>query len=105
MNKSDFSADKQLLRKLRDRLLTISMHYKAPKNHRMSQELVEKDGPSLPFLYQGWLPTTGGQGAGRADGRSTECHHDVSIDFRRRDGWRREEIMAEVSNALMMAPA
>jgi hypothetical protein len=53
MNKSDFSADKQLLRKLHDRLLTISMHYKAPKNHRMSQELVEKDGPSLPFLYQG----------------------------------------------------
>jgi hypothetical protein len=53
MNKSDFSADKQLLRKLHDRLLTISMHYKAPNDHRMSQELVEKDGPSLPFLYQG----------------------------------------------------
>jgi hypothetical protein len=53
MNKRDFSADKQLLRKLQDRLLTASMHYKAPKNHRMSQELVEKDGPSLPFLYQG----------------------------------------------------
>jgi hypothetical protein len=45
MNKSDFSADKQLLVKLQDRLLTISMHYKAPKNYRMSQELVEKDGP------------------------------------------------------------
>jgi hypothetical protein len=53
MNKSDFSADKQLLHKLQDRLLGISMLYKAPKNHRMSQELVEKDGPSLPFLYQG----------------------------------------------------
>jgi hypothetical protein len=53
MNKSDLSADKQLLCKLQDRLLTISMHYKAPKNDRMSQELVEKDGPSLPFLYQG----------------------------------------------------
>jgi hypothetical protein len=53
MNKSDFSADKQLLRKLQDRLLTISMHDKGHKNHQMSQELVEKDGPSLPFLYQG----------------------------------------------------
>jgi hypothetical protein len=53
MNKSDFSADKQLLRKLRDRLLTISMHYKALKDHRVSQEHVEKDGPSLPCLYQG----------------------------------------------------
>jgi hypothetical protein len=53
MNKSDLSADKQLLCKLQDRLLTISKHYKAPKNDRMSQELVEKDGPSLPFLYQG----------------------------------------------------
>jgi hypothetical protein len=53
MNMSDSSADKQLLHKLRDRLLTISMHYKANKNHRMSQEFVEKDGPSLPFLYQG----------------------------------------------------
>jgi hypothetical protein len=53
MNKRDFSANKQLLRKLQDRLQTISMHYKALKNHRMSQELVEKDGPSLPFLYQG----------------------------------------------------
>jgi hypothetical protein len=53
MNKSDFSADKQLLLKLQDRLLTISMHYKTAKHHRMSQELVEKDGASLPFLYQG----------------------------------------------------
>jgi hypothetical protein len=53
MKKSDFSADKQLLRKLQDRLLTITMHYKAPKTHRMSQELVKKGGPSLPFLYQG----------------------------------------------------
>jgi hypothetical protein len=53
MNKTDFSADKQLLRKLQDRLLTTSMRCKAQKNHRMSQELVEKDGPSLPFLYQG----------------------------------------------------
>jgi hypothetical protein len=57
MNKSDVFADKQLLRKLHDRLLTISMHYKAPNDppndRRMSQELVEKDGPSLPFLYQG----------------------------------------------------
>ena len=53
MNKRDFSADKQLLRKLQERLLTISVHYKAHKNHQMSQELVEKDGPSLPFLYQG----------------------------------------------------
>jgi hypothetical protein len=35
------------------RLQTITMHYKAPKTHRMSQELVEKGGPSLPFLYQG----------------------------------------------------
>jgi hypothetical protein len=53
MTKSNFSADKQLLRKLQDRLLTISTHYKTATNHRMSQELVEKDGPSLPFLYQG----------------------------------------------------
>jgi hypothetical protein len=29
------------------------VHYKGPKNHQMSEELVEKDGPSLPFLYQG----------------------------------------------------
>jgi hypothetical protein len=53
MNKNDFSADKQLLRKLQDRLLTTSMRSKAPKKHRMSQDLVEKDDPSLPFLYQG----------------------------------------------------
>jgi hypothetical protein len=53
MNKRDFSADKELLPKLQDRLLTMSMHYKAPKNHQMSEELVEKDDPSLPFLYQG----------------------------------------------------
>jgi hypothetical protein len=53
MNKSDFSADKRLLRKLQDRLLTISMQFKAAKKHRMGQELVEKDGLSLPFLYQG----------------------------------------------------
>jgi hypothetical protein len=53
MNKRDFSADKHLLRKLQDRPLTISMRYKTAKDHRMSQELVEKDGPSLPFLYQG----------------------------------------------------
>jgi hypothetical protein len=31
-------------------------------------------------------------------------HHDVSIDYRRRGGRRREEILAEVSNALMTAP-
>jgi hypothetical protein len=53
MNKRDFSADKQLLRKLQDRLRTISMHYKTAKKLRMSQELVEKEGPLLPFLYQG----------------------------------------------------
>jgi hypothetical protein len=53
MKNSEFSADKQLLRKLQDRLLTISTHYITAKNHRMSQEIVEKDGPSLPFLYQG----------------------------------------------------
>jgi hypothetical protein len=53
MNKSDFSADKQLLRKLQDRPLTIRMHCKSQETHRMSKEPVEKDGPSLPFLYQG----------------------------------------------------
>lgn len=103
MNKSDFSADKQLLRKLRDRLLTISMHYKAPKNHRMSQELGERR-PLAAFLVSRLITDHWWTGGGWADGRSTECHHDVSIDFRRRDGSRREEIMAEVSNALMTAP-
>jgi hypothetical protein len=53
MNKREVSADKQLLGKLQDRLLTTSMHCKAQKARRMSQEPVGKDGPSLPFLYQG----------------------------------------------------
>jgi hypothetical protein len=53
MNKRDVSADKQLLFKLQDRLLTTSMRCKAQKTHLMSQEPVEKGDTSLPFLYQG----------------------------------------------------
>ena len=53
MNKRDVSADKQLLLKLQDRLLTTSMRCKAQKIHLMSQEPVEKNDTPLPFLYQG----------------------------------------------------
>jgi hypothetical protein len=53
MNKKDVSADKQLLLKLPDRLLTTSMRCKARKTRLMCQEPVQKGDTPLPFLYQG----------------------------------------------------
>jgi hypothetical protein len=54
--------------------------------------------PSYCGIFQkerGWV--------GRMDA-APSVHHDVSIDYRRRGGWRREEILTEVSNVLMTAP-
>jgi hypothetical protein len=53
MNKRDVSADKQLLRKLQDRLLTTSTRSKVQEIQRVSQEFMKKDDNRLPFLYQG----------------------------------------------------
>jgi hypothetical protein len=54
MNKKrDVSSDKRLLQKVQDRLVTISVHAKTQNTARTSQAPMEKEGPSLPFLYQG----------------------------------------------------
>jgi hypothetical protein len=53
MNKKDVSANKQLLHKIAGRFVTISMRAKTHKAARTSKEPMERDGPSLPFLYQG----------------------------------------------------
>jgi hypothetical protein len=53
MNKKDVSPDKQLLHKIQGRLVTTTMRAKTQKTVRASKDPVERDGPSLPFLYQG----------------------------------------------------
>jgi hypothetical protein len=53
MNKRDFSAYQQLLRKIEGRFVTIRMHADAQKPAQTSKEPMGMDGPSLPFLYQG----------------------------------------------------
>jgi len=53
MNKKDVSPDKQLLHKIEDCLATISMRAKSQKTARTIKEAMERDGPPLPFLYQG----------------------------------------------------
>jgi hypothetical protein len=53
MNKRDFSPDKQLLRKIVGHFVAISMRANTQKAARTSKELMERDYPSLPFLYQG----------------------------------------------------
>ena len=53
MNKRDSSPDKQLLHKIEDRLMTISVRAKRQKAARMIKEAMGRDGPPQPFLYQG----------------------------------------------------
>jgi hypothetical protein len=53
MNKRDVSPDKQLLHKIEGRLVTISLRAKTQNTPRPSEEPMERDAPSLPFLYQG----------------------------------------------------
>jgi hypothetical protein len=53
MNKRDLYPDTQLLHKIEDRLVTISMHVKSQKTARTIKETIGSDGPLLPFLYQG----------------------------------------------------
>jgi hypothetical protein len=53
MNKRDVSPDRQLLGKIEGRFVTIRMHADAQKTARTSKETMERDVPSLPFLYQG----------------------------------------------------
>jgi hypothetical protein len=53
MNKKDISPDRQLLHKIEGRLVTISMRAKTHKTARTGKQPMERNGPSLPFLYQG----------------------------------------------------
>jgi hypothetical protein len=53
MNNKDVFHDKQLLHKIEGRLVTTSTRAKTQKTVRTNKDPVERDGPSLPFLYQG----------------------------------------------------
>jgi hypothetical protein len=53
MTIQEISADKRLLHKIQSRLAMISLHFKAKENARTERVTLAKDGPPLPFLYQG----------------------------------------------------
>jgi hypothetical protein len=53
MTSQDISADKRLLHKIQGRLAMISLHFKAQEVARTEPVDLAREGPSLPFLYQG----------------------------------------------------
>jgi hypothetical protein len=53
MDKRDFSPDRQFLRKIEGRFVTISMRINTRRTARTTKGPMETDGPSVPFLYQG----------------------------------------------------
>jgi hypothetical protein len=48
-----FLADSRLLDKVEGRLVTISLRAETQNTAQPSKEPMERDAPSLPFLYQG----------------------------------------------------
>lgn len=54
MEQSIISNDKQLIRKVEDRLARLSrLHSRAGEATRTKQDCSQREGPPLPFLYQG----------------------------------------------------
>jgi hypothetical protein len=53
MANQDVFPDKRLLRKIQDRLAMISVHSKILEGVRTEQVTSAKEGPPLPFLFQG----------------------------------------------------
>jgi hypothetical protein len=53
MTSRDTSADKRLLHKIQGRLAMISRHFKVQEGTPTEPVDSAREGPSLPFLYQG----------------------------------------------------
>jgi hypothetical protein len=53
MANQDIFPDKRLLRKIQDRLAMASVHSKIRESVRAGQVDLARQGPPLPFLFQG----------------------------------------------------